>query len=174
MWKVIIYSLSGSNNLLMTTCLSLRISFIPLQKRRRGEAETQEKAPGAETQFFSMGVKCPGCYKITTIFSHAQTVVSCVGCFIVLCQEEKQGWQKAAPSDRSSTKSTLNQEEWGNIPINTFWIKSNNIEYNNSYNLCNSYKNNENITINRRKDEKYIWLIHEKERRIKRIWNRVK
>ncbi|XP_030788819.1 40S ribosomal protein S27-like [Rhinopithecus roxellana] len=33
-----------------------------------------------------MDVKCPGCYKITTFFSHAQTVVLCVGCSTVLCQ----------------------------------------------------------------------------------------
>ncbi|XP_017389005.1 40S ribosomal protein S27-like [Cebus imitator] len=33
-----------------------------------------------------MDVKCPGCYKITTVFSHAQTVVLCVGCSTVLCQ----------------------------------------------------------------------------------------
>uniref|UniRef100_A0A2K6S9N0 40S ribosomal protein S27 n=1 Tax=Saimiri boliviensis boliviensis TaxID=39432 RepID=A0A2K6S9N0_SAIBB len=26
------------------------------------------------------------CYKITTVFSHAQTVVLCVGCSTVLCQ----------------------------------------------------------------------------------------
>ena len=29
---------------------------------------------------------CAGCYKITTVFSHAQTVVLCVGCSTVLCQ----------------------------------------------------------------------------------------
>uniref|UniRef100_A0A8C3CZL8 40S ribosomal protein S27 n=1 Tax=Cairina moschata TaxID=8855 RepID=A0A8C3CZL8_CAIMO len=28
----------------------------------------------------------PWCYKITTVFSHAQTVVLCVGCSTVLCQ----------------------------------------------------------------------------------------
>lgn len=28
----------------------------------------------------------PGCYKITTIFSHAQTVVPCTGCSLILCQ----------------------------------------------------------------------------------------
>ena len=27
-----------------------------------------------------------GCYKITTVFSHAQTVVKCDGCAAVLCQ----------------------------------------------------------------------------------------
>ncbi|XP_034064112.1 40S ribosomal protein S27-like isoform X2 [Gymnodraco acuticeps] len=33
-----------------------------------------------------MDVKCAGCYKITTIFSHAQTVVPCGGCSLILCQ----------------------------------------------------------------------------------------
>uniref|UniRef100_A0A2K6EXV9 40S ribosomal protein S27 n=1 Tax=Propithecus coquereli TaxID=379532 RepID=A0A2K6EXV9_PROCO len=33
---------------------------------------------------YFMDVKCPGCYKITTVFSHAQTVVLCVGCSTVL------------------------------------------------------------------------------------------
>uniref|UniRef100_A0A8B9TFQ5 Ribosomal protein S27 like n=2 Tax=Anas TaxID=8835 RepID=A0A8B9TFQ5_ANAPL len=28
----------------------------------------------------------PWCYKITTVFSHAQTVVLCVGCSTILCQ----------------------------------------------------------------------------------------
>ncbi|XP_071077938.1 small ribosomal subunit protein eS27-like [Desmodus rotundus] len=32
-----------------------------------------------------MGAKCPGCCK-TTIFSHAQMVVLCVGCATVRCQ----------------------------------------------------------------------------------------
>nr|XP_045380191.1 40S ribosomal protein S27-like [Camelus bactrianus] len=31
-------------------------------------------------------MKCPGCYKITTVFSHAQTVALCIGCSTVLCQ----------------------------------------------------------------------------------------
>ncbi|XP_067594770.1 small ribosomal subunit protein eS27-like [Pseudorca crassidens] len=35
---------------------------------------------------YFMDVKCPGCYKITTVFSHAQTVVVCLGCSTVLCQ----------------------------------------------------------------------------------------
>ncbi|XP_043861435.1 40S ribosomal protein S27-like [Dromiciops gliroides] len=35
---------------------------------------------------YFMDVKYPGCYKITTVFSHAQTVVLCVGCSTVLCQ----------------------------------------------------------------------------------------
>ncbi|XP_032969587.1 40S ribosomal protein S27-like [Rhinolophus ferrumequinum] len=35
---------------------------------------------------YSMDVKCPGCYKITMVFSQVQTVVLCVGCSPVLCQ----------------------------------------------------------------------------------------
>merc|ERR1712232_84748 len=35
---------------------------------------------------FFMDVKCPGCYQITTVFSHAQTVVVCAECSSVLCQ----------------------------------------------------------------------------------------
>ena len=31
-------------------------------------------------------VKCPGCFHITTIFSHAQTVVTCSSCAQVLSQ----------------------------------------------------------------------------------------
>ena len=34
---------------------------------------------------FFMDVKCPGCYSITTVFSHAQTVVVCPSCNQVLC-----------------------------------------------------------------------------------------
>ncbi|XP_029789144.1 40S ribosomal protein S27-like [Suricata suricatta] len=33
-----------------------------------------------------MDVKCSGCYQTTTIFSHAQMVVLCVGCCTVLFQ----------------------------------------------------------------------------------------
>ncbi|XP_057344939.1 40S ribosomal protein S27-like [Manis pentadactyla] len=37
---------------------------------------------------YFMDVKCLGCYKITTIFSHAQTVL-CVGGCTVLCQPKE-------------------------------------------------------------------------------------
>jgi len=35
---------------------------------------------------YFMYVKCPGCVNITTVFSHAQTVVLCSSCSMVLCQ----------------------------------------------------------------------------------------
>nr|XP_020847562.1 40S ribosomal protein S27-like [Phascolarctos cinereus] len=35
---------------------------------------------------YFMDIKGRECYKITSLFSHAQTVVLCVGCSTVLCQ----------------------------------------------------------------------------------------
>jgi small subunit ribosomal protein S27e len=35
---------------------------------------------------YFMDVKCPGCFQITTVFSHAATVVICASCSQVLCQ----------------------------------------------------------------------------------------
>ena len=35
---------------------------------------------------FFMDIKCPGCFQITTVFSHAQTVVVCGSCNQMLCQ----------------------------------------------------------------------------------------
>ncbi|KAK2107721.1 hypothetical protein P7K49_012886 [Saguinus oedipus] len=93
----------------------------PEEEKRKHKKKRLVQSPNS----YFMDVKCPGCYKITTVFSHAQTVVLCVGCSTVLCQlqEEKQGLQKDVLSGGSSTKSTLNQDEWETISINTFWIK---------------------------------------------------
>ncbi|EAK90599.1 ribosomal protein S27, partial [Cryptosporidium parvum Iowa II] len=35
---------------------------------------------------FFMDVRCPGCLQITTVFSHAQSVVFCGNCSAPLCQ----------------------------------------------------------------------------------------
>ncbi|EJK74356.1 hypothetical protein THAOC_03970 [Thalassiosira oceanica] len=35
---------------------------------------------------FFMDIKCPGCFQITTVFSHAQSVVLCGSCNVMLCQ----------------------------------------------------------------------------------------
>merc|ERR1712167_333102 len=40
----------------------------------------------ASPNSFFMDVKCPGCFNITTVFSHAQTVVLCGSCNTVLCR----------------------------------------------------------------------------------------
>ena len=40
----------------------------------------------ASPNSFFMDVKCPGCIAITTVFSHAQSVIYCASCNQVLCQ----------------------------------------------------------------------------------------
>uniref|UniRef100_A0A672YPU3 40S ribosomal protein S27 n=1 Tax=Sphaeramia orbicularis TaxID=375764 RepID=A0A672YPU3_9TELE len=52
------------------------------EEKRRHKKKRLVQSPNS----YFMDVKCPGCYKITTVFSHAQTVVLCVGCSTVLCQ----------------------------------------------------------------------------------------
>jgi small subunit ribosomal protein S27e len=51
------------------------------EERRKHKKKRLVQSPNS----YFMDVKCPGCYKITTVFSHAQTVVLCVGCNYVLC-----------------------------------------------------------------------------------------
>merc|ERR1712016_458875 len=52
------------------------------EEKRKSKLKRLVQSPNS----YFMDVKCPGCYKITTVFSHAQTVVLCVGCSTVLCQ----------------------------------------------------------------------------------------
>ncbi|KAB0403992.1 hypothetical protein E2I00_007826 [Balaenoptera physalus] len=49
------------------------------------EKRKHKKYPVQNPNSYFMDVKYPGCYKITTILSHTQTVVLCVGCSTVLC-----------------------------------------------------------------------------------------
>ncbi|CAG8739665.1 16341_t:CDS:2, partial [Acaulospora colombiana] len=52
---------------------------------------------------YFMDVKCPGCFAITTVFSHAQTVVLCSSCSTVLCQP-------------TGGKARLTEVEWSGSP----------------------------------------------------------
>ncbi|CAZ84014.1 unnamed protein product [Tuber melanosporum] len=54
----------------------------PAAEARKHKLKTLVPAPRS----FFMDVKCPGCFNITTVFSHAQTVVICGSCATVLCQ----------------------------------------------------------------------------------------
>ncbi|XP_029470360.1 40S ribosomal protein S27-like isoform X1 [Rhinatrema bivittatum] len=56
----------------------------PLLDRERQRHKKKRLVQSPNSYF--MDVKCPGCYKITTVFSHAQSVVLCVGCSTILCQ----------------------------------------------------------------------------------------
>ncbi|XP_033937493.1 small ribosomal subunit protein eS27-like [Pseudochaenichthys georgianus] len=53
-----------------------------VKERSRHKKKRLVQSPNS----YFMDVKCAGCYKITTIFSHAQTVVPCGGCSLILCQ----------------------------------------------------------------------------------------
>lgn len=52
------------------------------EEKRRHKLKRLVQHPNS----YFMDVKCPGCYKITTVFSHAQSVVVCAGCSTILCQ----------------------------------------------------------------------------------------
>jgi len=60
----------------------LDLANIEFSEARKHKLKTLVPAPRS----FFMDVKCPGCFTITTVFSHAQTVVICAGCSTVLCQ----------------------------------------------------------------------------------------
>ncbi|XP_075250625.1 small ribosomal subunit protein eS27-like [Convolutriloba macropyga] len=57
-----------------------------LLDKKLDEGRHKRKRIVPKPNSFFMDVKCPGCFNITTIFSHAQTVVLCAGCQTVLCQ----------------------------------------------------------------------------------------
>merc|ERR1712141_201684 len=73
------YPRLGSNNMPLFKDLSH-----PSAEEEKNIHKFSRLVPSPNSYF--MDVKCPGCYKITTVFSHAQTVVLCVSCSTVLCQ----------------------------------------------------------------------------------------
>ncbi|KAB0382154.1 small ribosomal subunit protein eS27-like [Muntiacus reevesi] len=54
----------------------------PDEEKRKHKKKCLVQSPSS----YFVDVKCPGCYKITAVFSHAQTVVLCAGCSAVLGQ----------------------------------------------------------------------------------------
>lgn len=69
----------------LTVCLQLAVDLLhptPASERRKHKLKRLVPHPNS----YFMDVKCPGCYKITTVFSHAQRVVVCAGCSTILCQ----------------------------------------------------------------------------------------
>ncbi|KAI3996668.1 hypothetical protein MKX01_025608 [Papaver californicum] len=52
-----------------------------LEKRRQ---KLKRLVQSTDSSF--MDVKCQGCFNITNVFSHSQTVVVCGNCQTVLCQ----------------------------------------------------------------------------------------
>lgn len=54
----------------------------PEEEKRLHKLKKLVQAPNS----FFMDVKCPGCLQITTVYSHAQTVVLCSSCNVMLCK----------------------------------------------------------------------------------------
>ncbi|KAF8078268.1 40S ribosomal protein S27 [Lyophyllum atratum] len=54
----------------------------PETERRQHKLKRLVQSPNS----YFMDVKCSGCFAISTVFSHAQTVVLCGSCSSVLCQ----------------------------------------------------------------------------------------
>ncbi|KAL4069348.1 40S ribosomal protein S27, partial [Scleroderma citrinum] len=52
------------------------------QESKRHKLKRLVQSPNS----YFMDVKCSGCFAITTVFSHAQSVVLCGSCASVLCQ----------------------------------------------------------------------------------------
>ncbi|KAI2653056.1 40S ribosomal protein S27-like [Labeo rohita] len=75
--------------LMIFVCFRLELPFwqrLNLRQHAKERRRHKKKRLVQSPNSYFMDVKCPGCYKITTVFSHAQTVVLCVGCSTVLCQ----------------------------------------------------------------------------------------
>ncbi|KAL2157006.1 hypothetical protein VTH06DRAFT_8619 [Thermothelomyces fergusii] len=91
----------------------------PAAEARKHKLKTLVPAPRS----FFMDVKCPGCFTITTVFSHAQTVVICQGCTTVLCQPTggkarltegcsfRRNWASRTHYSRWSNQSRLRIED---------------------------------------------------------------
>eukprot|EP00438_Fugacium_kawagutii_P031754 Skav224665 [mRNA] locus=scaffold3549:40950:49503:+ [translate_table: standard] len=62
--------------------LGARDMMANVQERSKHKLKRMIQSPNS----FFMDVKCPGCLQITTVFSHAQTVVLCGNCNVMLCQ----------------------------------------------------------------------------------------
>eukprot|EP00811_Abedinium_folium_P021892 NODE_31113_length_403_cov_4.123188.p2 GENE.NODE_31113_length_403_cov_4.123188~~NODE_31113_length_403_cov_4.123188.p2 ORF type:complete len:83 (+),score=17.25 NODE_31113_length_403_cov_4.123188:107-355(+) len=54
----------------------------PSEEKRKHKLKRMIQSPNS----YFIDVKCPGCYQITTVYSHAQTVVLCGNCNTMLCQ----------------------------------------------------------------------------------------
>jgi len=54
----------------------------PDPKTERRKCKLKRLVPHPNSYF--MDVKCPGCLRIQTVFSHAQSVIQCKGCTTIL------------------------------------------------------------------------------------------
>eukprot|EP00268_Persea_americana_P009755 TRINITY_DN138_c6_g1_i1.p1 TRINITY_DN138_c6_g1~~TRINITY_DN138_c6_g1_i1.p1 ORF type:complete len:120 (-),score=19.05 TRINITY_DN138_c6_g1_i1:305-664(-) len=71
----------GFPNMVLPNDIDLLNPPVELEKKRH-KLKRLVQSPNS----FFMDVKCQGCFNITTVFSHSQTVVVCGNCQTVLCQ----------------------------------------------------------------------------------------
>ncbi|KAL5154447.1 40S ribosomal protein S27-2 [Glycine soja] len=72
---------NSSPNMVLQNDIDLLNPPAELEKRKH-KLKRLVQSPNS----FFMDVKCQGCFNITTVFSHSQTVVVCGNCQTVLCQ----------------------------------------------------------------------------------------
>ncbi|KIM48382.1 hypothetical protein M413DRAFT_230288 [Hebeloma cylindrosporum] len=65
--------------------MTLAIDLLNPSSEAEGRKHKLKRLVQSPNSYF-MDVKCSGCFAITTVFSHAQTVVVCPSCTSVLCQ----------------------------------------------------------------------------------------
>ncbi|OMJ65575.1 hypothetical protein SteCoe_37970 [Stentor coeruleus] len=56
----------------------------PTQEDQKISHKKKRLVQGPNSYF--MDIKCPGCYGLTTAYSHAQTIITCEGCQTVLAR----------------------------------------------------------------------------------------
>lgn len=103
----------------MRTCLSQSISFIHVQKRRRGKTR---KSPWCRAHFLFHG-----CEVLRMLYSHhclqlcANTNFVCwLFCYPLPAHRRKiKAYRRMLLQVEAALKSTLNQDEWKIIPIKT-------------------------------------------------------
>ncbi|URD84181.1 40S ribosomal protein S27 [Musa troglodytarum] len=79
--RVFLSSRRASTEMVLPNDIDLLNPPAELEKRKH-KLKRLVQSPNS----FFMDVKCQGCFNITTVFSHSQTVVVCGNCQTVLCQ----------------------------------------------------------------------------------------
>ncbi|BGO91745.1 40S ribosomal protein S27 [Rhodotorula toruloides] len=64
--------------------ISLAVDLLNPSAEKTAQTHKLKRLVQSPNSYF-MDVKCPGCFNITTVFSHAQTVVLCGSCSTILC-----------------------------------------------------------------------------------------
>ncbi|CAM6016231.1 unnamed protein product [Sphagnum balticum] len=81
-WLIII-GIGSSSSCAQVLSNDIDLLHPPVElERRKHKLKRLVQSPNS----FFMDVKCQGCFTITTVFSHSQTVVVCGSCSTVLCQ----------------------------------------------------------------------------------------